>query len=255
MNTNWRDHRDAVKERVRRVLERRGYRLERLYPRDLEHGDAAVARRVRPFTMTSVDAVAALCAATRHVVRRDIPGAFVECGVWRGGSMMAVALTLAELGARDRDLYLFDTFAGMPPPTEHDVRVLDGLSADRPETITPAIAVGLEEVRAAMATTGYPPEHVHLVPGRVEDTVPLHAPGRIALLRLDTDWYESTRHELEHLYPRLAAGGFLVVDDYGHWAGSRKAVDEYLDALPEPVFLSRVDYTVRLAVKPAGARP
>ena len=75
--------------------------------------------------------------------------------------------------------------------------------------------------------TGYPPERIHFVRGPVEETLPAGAPDEIALLRLDTDWYESTRHELEHLYPRLAAGGVLLVDDYGHWEGARKAVDEY----------------------------
>ena len=72
-------------------------------------------------------------------------------------------------------------------------------------------------------------------------------PERIALLRIDTDWYESTRHELVHLYPRLSPGGVLIIDDYGHWQGARKAVDEYFQA---GLFLNHIDYTGRLAIKP-----
>jgi hypothetical protein len=83
----------------------------------------------------------------------------------------------------------------------------------------------------------------------VEETLPARAPGKIALLRLDTDWYESTRCEMEHLYPRLSPGGVLIVDDYGHWQGARDAVDEYLAAHEEALLLARVDYTARIAVK------
>jgi hypothetical protein len=83
----------------------------------------------------------------------------------------------------------------------------------------------------------------------VEETLPTHVPERIALLRLDTDWYESTHHELVHLFPLLSPGGILIVDDYGHWAGARKAVDDYLAANAPGLYLHRVDYTVRLAVK------
>ena len=235
---------------VQRALNHLGYRVERAVPPDVDAGTREVLARVRPYTMTSVDAVVALCSATEHVCRARVPGAFVECGVWRGGSMLAVALTLLRLGVRDRDLFLFDTFAGMPPPGDHDVRVLDGLPATNPASLTPAIAVGVGEVRALLRSSGYPPGRIHLVEGPVERTLPAAAPDEIALLRLDTDWYSSTRHELEHLGPRVSSGGILIVDDYGHWQGARRAVDEYIEGLARPLYLSRVDYTVRLAVVP-----
>lgn len=85
----------------------------------------------------------------------------------------------------------------------------------------------------------------------MERTIPAGAPGEIAILRLDTDWYESTRHELEHLYPRLSPGGILIIDDYGHWRGSRKATDEYIEKHAAALFLGRIDYTGRIAVKTA----
>jgi hypothetical protein len=114
------------------------------------------------------------------------------------------------------------------------------------------LTVPLEMVGRAMLTLGYPAEQIVFVKGLVEETIPAQARGAIALLRLDTDWYESTRHELEHLYPRLAPHGVLIIDDYGHWQGARRAVDEYLGALEEPLLLNRIDYSGRIAVKPPG---
>ena len=98
--------------------------------------------------------------------------------------------------------------------------------------------------------TGYPSERIHFVPGKVEDTIPASAPESIALLRLDTDWYESTKHELVHLFPRLATSGVLIIDDYGHWRGSRLACDEYFEQNRVPILLNRIDFTGRIALKP-----
>jgi len=108
----------------------------------------------------------------------------------------------------------------------------------------------LERVQQNMASTGYPAELVRYHKGKVEDTLPEAAPDGVALLRLDTDWYESTRHELVHLYPRLASGGVLIIDDYGFWRGSREATDEYLESVGWPVLLTRVDQSGRIGVKP-----
>lgn len=228
-------------------------------PADADAATRAIIDRVRPFTMTSPERIMAVRDAVAHVCRHGVPGAIVECGVWRGGSMMAAALTLLERGER-RPLHLFDTFAGMPPPGAAD-RDISGTSAaqllaaeDHATGSTWAYSP-LDDVRANVLGTGYPAEFVTFVPGRVEETIPAQAPERIAVLRLDTDWYESTRHELEHLYPRLSVGGVLIVDDYGHWAGARRAVDEYLDATGARLLLTRIDYTGRLAVKIEGAQP
>ena len=163
---------------------------------------------VRSRTMTGHGKVRFLSEAVRYVVRHDIPGAFLECGVWRGGSMLAVAHTLARLGVRDRDLYLFDTFAGMSEPTERDVYIRQGQSAEEflsTQRIGGPIwrAATLDDVKAGFDSVDYPAERIHYVEGKVEDTVPGRAPDQIAILRLDTDWYESTKHELEHLYRRL----------------------------------------------------
>jgi len=222
-------------------------------PPDVDDAARAVLETVAPFTMTSPERILALRAAVGHVCRHGIEGDIVECGVWRGGSMMAAALTLLECGDRRR-LHLFDTFAGMPPPAPADRDVsgapaADLLAAEDPFSGPTWCHSPLADVQANLAATGYPADLVRFVTGRVEETLPREAPERIAILRLDTDWYESTRHELEHLYPRLAVGGLLIIDDYGHWEGARRAVDEYLAAIGARLFLTRIDYTGRLAVK------
>ena len=218
------------------------------YP-DFDAASLSVLRRVLPYTMTSPARIVAVCSAVKYVEANNIPGAFVECGVWKGGSSMAAALTFVV----PRPLFLFDTFAGMSAPTEQDRSARSGElasamlgKAGRHENIW--CYSPLDEVKRNMDSTGYPSAQVSYVTGKVEDTIPDRAPQQIAILRLDTDWYESTRHELEHLYPRLSPGGVLIIDDYGYWAGARKAVDEYFGG---SVFLSRIDHTGRVAIKPS----
>jgi hypothetical protein len=209
--------------------------------------------------MTGIPRLVALLDAVRYCVTRGVPGDFAECGVWRGGSVLAMLLALKELGVHDRDVHLFDTFAGMTEPTEHDTSPLAPpaletwrQAADREERPWSEVfgpeSFNEAQVRRTVLESGYPAERIHFVKGDVAETLPAHAPDSLALLRLDTDWYESTRHELEHLYPRLADGGVLIIDDYGHWEGARRAVDEYL-AERESILLHRVDYTCRVAIK------
>jgi hypothetical protein len=217
----------------------------------------ALCRRCGPYSMTTIDRMYALYEAIGHIERLGLAGAVVECGVWRGGSSMLAALALLQRGSRERDLWLYDTFEGMSEPTEHDVaadgeRMTEAWDHYRGNLGHPVFAyAGLSEVKANMASTGYPGERIHYVAGKVEDTIPETMPERIALLRLDTDWYESTRHELEHLYPRLQPGGVLIIDDYGAWEGARRAVDEWRAAIPAPPLLYRVDSTGRVGTKPA----
>lgn len=223
------------------------------FPADYDDEAKEIICAVKPYSMTSPERLNAFILATRHIVRHNIPGGIVECGVWRGGSMQACARTLLAAGETERDLYLFDTYEGMTPPTAEDLRrdgrpaqeLLDAQGKDRPIW---AVA-SLEDVQAGFDTVPYPKERVHYVRGRVEDTVPGQAPEQISILRLDTDWYASTKHELEHLYSRLVSGGVLLIDDYGYWQGSRQAVDEFLDKTGEQLLLLRMDEG-RIAVKP-----
>jgi O-methyltransferase len=228
-------------------------RKPRKLPRHYDEEARRIIRRVGPRTMTAHEKLYALIVAVRHVVDQRIDGALVECGVWRGGSMQAVALTLLAHAADNRDLHLFDTFTGMPEPSQRDRRH-DGEPAADVLARTPKTGVfwaiaDLDDVRAGMTETGYPAERIHFHPGRVEDTIPAQAPERIALLRLDTDWYESTRHELEHLYARVPSGGVVLIDDYGYWEGARQAVDEFLARTDDRPLLVPMA-SGRIAVKP-----
>jgi O-methyltransferase len=223
--------------------------------------DRAILEQTVRLTMTGLPRLQSLIDAVRHCVSAQVPGAFAECGVWRGGSVLAMILTLQELGVDDRDIYLYDTFEGMTEPSDADVSRLDPPALDtwkEAESSGERAWLWLfdselfneEDVHRTVLGSGYPAERVHFVRGKVEDTVPAQAPGEIALLRLDTDWYESTLHEMTHLYPRLARGGVLIVDDYGHWEGARRAVDEHFAAHPPAPMLHRIDYSGRIGLRP-----
>lgn len=232
---------------------KRAKRAGALLAPELTEYDQETIRLAQPNTMTSPARLQALILAARHVVRRQLPGAIVECGVWRGGSMFAAARTLLNAGDTTRELYLYDTYSGMPAPGEYDVRRSDGQTAvtlliDPQEEQTRAVA-GLQTVKETMALSGYDATKVHFVAGKVEQTIPGVAPAGIALLRLDTDWYSSTLHELEHLYSRLVPGGVLIIDDYGWWEGARRAVDEFFARHPQPPLLNVIDETGRIAVR------
>jgi O-methyltransferase len=224
---------------------------------DMEPEFLALYERCRTETMTSIERMHALWSALRYVVHNRIDGDIVECGVWRGGSMMLSALTLGAAEGARRRLWLYDTFAGMSEPSDADVQAMSGLRArdvlaEAPRTeADPFWAIAPRAtVESNMRATGYPADAVVYIEGPVEETLPAEAPDQIALLRLDTDWYESTKHELTCLWPRLAGGGVLIVDDYGYWRGARRAVDEYFSGAPILPLLARVDFTGRIAVKP-----
>jgi len=205
--------------------------------------------------------------ACRYVCEAEIEGDFVECGVWRGGNAM-IAADVFNRHPKDAQVYLFDTFAGMTAPSEHDFDNRRGIMASvgyekqkrvmaskvsaavsrvfRPRTRLPAT---LDFVREAFRTVGVGLQRVAFIKGDVLKTLeePGNVPDRISVLRLDTDWYESTKRELEVLWPRLSPGGVLMIDDYGHWAGAKKAVDEYFAG--QRPFFQYIDHTGRMAVK------
>jgi len=213
-----------IRPLIRKALRLFGYDIIRLVSlwRSVDDRDIHIVAKVTAYTLTPPDAVGNLLTAVRYIVENRIPGDIVECGVWRGGSMMAVALLLVSLGIKDRTIWMYDTYSGMPESGEHDFPIDPSLATRK--QLLPSIP-GLEEVRRNMKSTGY--DNLRYVVGRVEETVPRFAPEQISLLRLDTDFYDSTKHELEHLYPRLSAGGVLIIDDYNFWYGSKKATDEY----------------------------
>ena len=197
-------------------------------------------RTVRPYTMSGNARLRGLYDAVRLAVAGGIPGAVVECGTARGGSAALMGLTLDRLGA-DRSLWVFDTFEGIPPPT----------AADPDEAIarlyTGQFRGELAEVRALFERLGIL-ARTRLVKGLFQDTVPVAAVPAIAVLHLDGDWYESVKVCLDHLYDRVSPGGVIQIDDYGHWEGARKAVDEFIASTGARLLLVPID-TGRIAVK------
>jgi copper chaperone CopZ len=252
-----------IKDIIKKIVQNSGYDIRKKnsfdtppeFPSDFTENDIEIIKKVKPFTLTSNERIYSLLQATKYVTDNDIPGDFVECGVWKGGSMMSVAYTLLKEKKQDRDLYLFDTYEGMSKPTELDVS-FEGKKADsqfeenkRDENSSDWCFASINEVKQNVLETGYSSEKLHFVKGKVEDTLPENAPKQIALLRLDTDWYESTKHELIHLFPKLVSGGVLILDDYGYWAGAKKAVDEYISQNKIQILLNRIDQTGRIGIK------
>ncbi|MDZ7839289.1 MAG: TylF/MycF/NovP-related O-methyltransferase [Gammaproteobacteria bacterium] len=217
--------------------------------------------RCAPYTMTSPERGVALFRAVNYLVSRNVPGAIVECGTWRGGSAMIAMMTLRHHGVDNRPIYLFDTFEGMTNPSDIDVD-LHGrsgqklLEREEPETSLTWAKCSVEDVKRNLAAVDYPFENVHLINGDVRTSLEQTSTGAIALLRLDTDFYDSTMAELRHLYPRLLQHGVILIDDYGHWRGCRRAVDEFFitsstEASHEPIrpFFHSIDYTARIGIR------
>lgn len=246
---------NPISKGLRRIIRFTGYNLARCqrangYPVDFTAEEISLINSVRKFTLTPPERMYSLHHAIRYLVQNGIEGDIVECGVWRGGSMMVAAKTLLQLGDTSRQLWLYDTFEGMNAPSEYDGTKASAKFNKRKisDDSSTWVSVPLDDVTKNVSSTGYPLERMTFVKGKVEETLPGTMPEKIALLRLDTDWYASTLVELNHLFPRLVPGGVLIIDDYD-WQGARKAVDEYIDAHKVKILLNRVDKGARQGIK------
>jgi hypothetical protein len=169
-------------------------------------------------------------ACIEDALAHDVPGDVIETGVWRGGATIFMRAVLAAHGVYDRTVWVADSFAGLPEPdparfpleakAHHGPVMQQGYQR---------FAAGLEEVRANFARFGLLDERVHFLPGWFKDTLPQAPIERIAVMRLDGDYYASTMDALTNLYDKLATGGYAIVDDYGEesWTYCRRAVDEF----------------------------
>ena len=246
-----------LKKAITKSLRKAGYKIIKVpKPDSIIESDETFQRiykETQEYTMTSKLRMYALYKAVVYIVKNEIPGDFVECGVWRGGSTMLIAHTLLDLGDTSRKIYLYDTFEGMAEPTESDFTLTDQTlaserwSKDQTEEHNEWCYASLPEVKENMSSTKYPDSNMVFVKGKVEDTIPGTIPEKISLLRLDTDWYESTKHELKHMYPLLEKSGVLILDDYGRWAGAKKAVDEYFPK--GRILLNTIDHSGRIGIK------
>jgi len=237
-------------------LEKKGYGIihPSQYKSDMEKEFLEIWEKAKQYTMISVERGYNIFKSVEYIVKNNIPGDFVECGVWKGGACMIMAKSLLNLGKQDRKIVLYDTFSGMTEPDENDCISWTGKNMkerwekSKGDDGNFLWAAGIDEVRKNMLSTGYPENMLEFNKGDVCKTLDNTAPLSISLLRLDTDWYESTKKELEVLYPLLNKNGVLIIDDYGHFTGAKKAVDEYFSNKAK-IFLSRIDYTGRVGIK------
>lgn len=210
--------------------------------------------QARRYTMTTPVRCRKLWDQSCQVLDANIPGSFVECGVWRGGSAAVMALAIRHSG-QARDLHLFDSFEGLPEPTEKDGAMAKEYSGGRASGALKSVGqcnAGLKEVQAfLLGRLGLDTSKVHFHVGWFQDTLPNVAPklGPIALLRLDGDWYESTRLCLEYFYPNVSRGGIIIMDDYWAWEGCRKAVDEYRQNHQIDTPVNRIDLVAGYWIK------
>ena len=251
-----------IKKIIKKILKYLGYKISRVdfneYPYDIDKQHIREYKNIKEYTVTNIERIDALLNSVKYISENDIEGDLVECGVWRGGSCMAMAKQMIKNNDVSRKIWLYDTFQGMTEPTEKDIevetgkRVSDLMENEKKNTEKYNVwaYAPIDEVKNNMINTNYPIDNINFIVGKVEDTLYSDKiPNKIALLRLDTDWYESTKIELEVLYPLLSSGGILIVDDYGHFEGARKAVDEYFSKFDKKPYIHRIDYTARIIIK------
>lgn len=197
------------------------------------------------YSMTGELRMYVLSQAVKYIKNSNLKGDFVECGVWRGGNIILFQKLNLLYGLK-RQIYAYDTFTGMSKPTQHDMSY--NILAEEYLKAGPDLCYASYEEFFKNVTKEVSFENIKVIKGKVEDTLleEKNLPENISILRLDTDWYESTKIELEILYKRLVKGGILIIDDYGHWTGAKKAVDEYFG---DSVWLHYVDYACRYIIK------
>jgi len=255
----------VIKKNILKLINQFGYSIERVsggkrgnIAVELDDNDVDLIKYVLDsgYTMTNVARLVNTLKSCRYVVENNIPGDFVECGVWRGGNGI-LAKRLFEQLDTNRSVWMFDTFEGMTAPTEHDVAIRSKIHAgnqfkkNQKDQQNNWCYASLEDVKKNFLNSNLKLEGVNYIKGDVSETLKIreNIPSEIAILRLDTDWYQSTKSELEILYPILSIGGALIIDDYGHWQGSRKAVDEYFSACDYKPLFNVIDSCCRSAIK------
>ncbi|MBJ6749695.1 TylF/MycF/NovP-related O-methyltransferase [Geomonas anaerohicana] len=256
-----------LKDALKRALEKSGYQVRKKSPlyRELETEAAAEIATIRPYTMLSQERLLTLYDQVRFCEHTGLPGCYVECGVWKGGSVGLMALANLRYGRTRRMIHLFDSFQEICEP---DVLV-DGARAvnEVKKHSTGGVSGKLQPLTGIYdsfggpgtlegnkdlleGVIGYDPGFLQYHQGWFQETLPLVKDiGEIAILRLDGDWYASTKVCLEHLYDKVVTGGFIIIDDYGAYDGCRKAVDEFIRDNGIKAYLSYVDMDCRYWIK------
>jgi hypothetical protein len=247
---------------LKKYLHILGYSISRaennnFAPVELDKDDLKLVNDIRlnNLSMTTTSNLYATVLACKYIIENEIPGDFVECGVYRGGHSIIAASIFKRYQVKKK-VYLFDTFAGMTVPTKFDKKSSTGEPAIRKYDNTLTMNYSnwayspLEEVERNFQDR-HLSDYAIFVKGDVLNTLlnTRNITNEISFLRLDTDWYESTKLELEILYPKLMRGGVLVIDDYGSWDGVLKAVNEYFSSPIRKPYLGVIDSSARLSIK------
>ena len=251
---------------IKKIMNKFGYELRLInleyenlknsFPVEFSKDEVELVRYVIDNGLTGVskERLFATLMSCKYVLNCEIPGDFVECGVWRGGNAI-IAAGIFKMYGSNKKVYLFDTFTGMTEPSSSDVEMHSNITAqellNHRKKAQLSQGRSIDDVRDNFAKYDLLNENILFIKGDVLQT--LHdsenIPESISVLRLDTDWYESTKFEMDILYSRVTKNGVLMIDDYGHWTGSKKAVDEYFQENHNHIFLQYIDYTGRLGVK------
>ncbi len=221
---------------------------------EMSTNDRKIIDLVSKYSMTPQIRIYNLIQSLRHIEHNGIEGDYVECGVWKGGNLILFKKFLEESKKISRKIYAYDTFEGMTNPDDNDFDISTTEKAEKllmqdKEKKTNVWGIcSLNNVKDNILKTIGNLDNIEFVEGPVEKTLnEKNIPKRISLLRLDTDWYSSTKKELDALYEKVSKGGVIIIDDYGHWGGSKKAVDEFFK--DKYVWMHYVDYACRLIIK------
>lgn len=225
--------------------------------------EPSVRKFVRPNTMLPDARLSNIVASIDSVAKNDIRGAYVECGVWKGGSVLLAGLYLDKIGERNRDLHLLDSFSDICEPNheidgERAVQEVGGKEFAQGRLKETKMYQGLgigystaDQVKELLNCICYSAGSVFVHPGWFQDTLPTvkKRVGEIAILRLDADWYESTKVCLEALYDNVVPGGIIIIDDFFSYDGCRKAVEEFLKVNKINIIMERIDHDAVYWVK------
>ena len=255
-----------LKDVLKKVIDKSGYEIQRkhsLLGYDLEDEANELILRIRPNTMLSRERLVTLYQQVVHCERNDLAGDFVECGVWKGGSVGLMALANLKTGKSRRHIHLYDSFSEICEPDgkvdgARAVEEVRAWSKDGGVSGKLVPVAGFYDLLGGPGTLegnrellekkiGYDPAFLHYHKGWFQDTLPATAKqvSQIAILRLDGDWYASTKVCLDYLYSKVVKDGFVIIDDYGAYDGCRKAVDEFRASQKINGYLHHIDKVAR----------
>ena len=246
-----------LKKLVKGLIETMGYEvISKSLPKkslvELSPEIVGTLETCMPYTMTSWERLQGIAIAVNYLNANEIQGDFVECGVWAGGSIGAACLVDEKFGSRD--YWLYDTFEGMTKPALHDgeIAISEFRRLESENGYSDWCRVSVNDVKENLSNLGLSLERAHFIQGDILKTLldPVNVPKQISLLRLDTDWYESTKIELEILFDLITPGGVLIIDDFGYWEGSRKAVEEFFQRRALKPMIFPIDHDARMVIKP-----